>query len=93
MVLIYMLFFIQIFYFSFVNLIDFCFFVFFLVPIFLPRFLSFFCERDKTTPIGINILIFFYGSYVLTDFRFSFCCFLYTSFHFKLHIWELFNMF
>jgi hypothetical protein len=52
-VLIYILFFIQISYFSFVNLIDFVvvvvlFIYLFCIPIFLPR-------------LGINILIFFMG--------------------------------
>jgi hypothetical protein len=39
------------------------------VPIFLQRFLSFFCERDKTTSMGINILIFFVGLMFLTYFK------------------------
>jgi hypothetical protein len=65
-ILIYILFFIHIFYFYFLNLIDFVvvvvvffFFFFFFLCSNIPS--KIFKERDKTTPIAINILICFMG--------------------------------
>jgi hypothetical protein len=56
-VLIYILFFIHISYFSFLNLIDFV--VLFFLCSNIPS--KIFKERDKTTPMAINILICFMG--------------------------------
>jgi hypothetical protein len=59
---IYVLFFIQISYCSFLNLIDFVVHYVFLCSNIPSRFfISFFDERNKTTPMRINILICFMG--------------------------------
>jgi hypothetical protein len=63
-ILIYILFFIHISYFSFLNLIDFVVvvvvgFFFFFLCLNIPS--KIFKERDKTTPMAINILICFMG--------------------------------